>query len=118
MPMTIHLWTLNISCNFFYLGLIAFKYCCKVIYIYILNISTSRWHSSRAKQVQIICYPTFIPCSHAATLLKPAPLFDQHMLESVLSLVHVLYLAAVHSQFQELCTSLCLKLTYRDCFSL
>ena len=40
----------------------------------------------------------FILHSHTLQLLKAAPLFDQHLLESMLFLVHVLSLAGVHSQ--------------------
>ena len=63
-----------------------------------VNVSASSWHSSCTEHAQIISLPTCLPWSHLATLLKVAPLFDQHLLESMLFLVRVLFLAVAHSQ--------------------
>jgi len=63
-----------------------------------VRVSASSWHSSCTEHAQIISLPTCLPWSHLATLLKVAPLFDQHLLESMLFLVRVLFLAVAHSQ--------------------
>src|SRR5678816_4586015 len=63
-----------------------------------VSVSASSWHSSCTEHAQIISLHTCLARSHLATLLKVAPLFNQHLLESMLFLVRVLFLAVTHSQ--------------------
>ena len=63
-----------------------------------VSVSASSWLSSCTGHAQIIFLPTCLPWSHLATLLKVAPLFDQHLLESMLFQVRVLSLAGALSQ--------------------
>lgn len=66
------------------------------IFMYV-STSTCSWHSPCIQHMQIICHPTYLPWLHPVALLKIMHLFNQHLLESILFVIHVLSLASIHS---------------------
>ena len=63
-----------------------------------VSVSASSWHSSRTEHAQIVCRPTYLPWSQPAILRKGTPVFSQYLVNSMLFLVLVLFLAVAHSQ--------------------
>lgn len=60
-----------------------------ITYYLYLCISASNWYTSCTKHKQLVCHPATHPWLRSFVLLKADHLFDQHLLESVMLLVHV-----------------------------